>query len=92
MERPEHADAVRHGCVPHQDQVQGGRGRRPRLFFLFFSAAPQGPAPTNVPADKPDVIDEALRFFKANVLFRNFELNGSADKVRTFPPPLCFLC
>ena len=28
-----------------------------------------------------DVIDEALEFFKANVLFRNFEVKGPADRV-----------
>lgn len=31
--------------------------------------------------DKPDVIDEALKFFKANVLFRNYEVKGPADRV-----------
>ncbi len=30
--------------------------------------------------DKEDIIDEALNFFKANVLFRNFEPKGAADK------------
>jgi actin related protein 2/3 complex, subunit 3 len=28
-----------------------------------------------------DVVDEAVRFFKANVLFRNFEVKGYADRV-----------
>jgi len=44
----------------------------------------KGPAPTNVPKDKPDIIDEALKFFKANVLFRNFELLGAADKTLVY--------
>jgi actin related protein 2/3 complex subunit 3 len=39
----------------------------------------KGPSPKNN-SDKPDVIDEALKFFKANVLFRNFEVLGPADK------------
>jgi hypothetical protein len=32
-------------------------------------------------ADKEDIIDEALNFFKANVFFRNFEVKGPADRV-----------
>jgi len=31
------------------------------------------------PPDQEDIIDEALSYFKANVLFRNFEVKGSAD-------------
>jgi actin related protein 2/3 complex, subunit 3 len=38
----------------------------------------KGPAP---PLQQgADVIDEALDFFKANVLFRNFEIKGTADR------------
>ena len=31
--------------------------------------------------DEVDVVDEALALFRANVLFRNFEVHGSADRV-----------
>lgn len=31
-------------------------------------------------ADKDDIIDEVLMYFRANVLFRNFEVKGGADK------------
>jgi len=30
--------------------------------------------------DKDDIIDEVLTYFRANVLFRNFEVRGGADK------------
>merc|ERR1712224_718714 len=40
----------------------------------------KGPSPQLTDASRPDIIDEALRFFKANVLFRNFEVLGPADK------------
>ena len=35
--------------------------------------------------DQPDIIDEALDFFRANVLFRNFKSEGPADLT------LCYL-
>eukprot|EP01032_Pedospumella_encystans_P021442 gene21442-24322_t len=31
-------------------------------------------------ADKDDIIDEVLMYFRANVLFRNFDVRGGADK------------
>lgn len=30
--------------------------------------------------DKEDIIDEVLNYFRANVLFRNFEVKGGADR------------
>ncbi len=32
-------------------------------------------------ADQPDVIDEALSLFKANIFFRNYEPQGAADRI-----------
>ncbi|KAJ1495615.1 putative actin-related protein 2/3 complex subunit 3 [Baffinella frigidus] len=31
--------------------------------------------------DGEDVIDEAVKFYRANVLFRNYELQGGADRI-----------
>mmetsp|Transcript_33854 Transcript_33854/g.24890 ORF Transcript_33854/g.24890 Transcript_33854/m.24890 type:complete len:176 (-) Transcript_33854:152-679(-) len=39
----------------------------------------RGPA-SPCPADKEDIIDEVLNLFRANVLFRNFEVLGGADR------------
>lgn len=30
--------------------------------------------------EKDDIIDEVLMYFRANVLFRNFDVRGGADK------------
>ena len=30
--------------------------------------------------DQEDIIDEVLTFFRANVLFRNFDVRGGADR------------
>jgi len=38
----------------------------------------KGPAPPAKPSE-PDVIDEAISFFRANVLFRSFQTQGPAD-------------
>ena len=39
----------------------------------------KGPA-APAPADVEDIIDETLNFFRANVLFRNFDVRGGADR------------
>jgi actin related protein 2/3 complex subunit 3 len=45
----------------------------------------KGPAPRFTgEADQPDIVDEAISFFKANVLFRNFEVKGPADRVLVY--------
>ncbi|CAH7666934.1 actin-related protein 2/3 complex subunit 3 [Phakopsora pachyrhizi] len=41
----------------------------------------RGPAPTLANPTDIDVIDESLDLFKANSLFRNFEIKGLADRV-----------
>merc|ERR1712027_23911 len=42
----------------------------------------RGPVPS-LPRDSsdPDVIDEALTYFKANVFFRTYEIRSEADRV-----------
>jgi len=44
----------------------------------------RGPAPPAKVTDK-DIIDEAMEFFRANVLFRNYSVQGPADLL------LCYL-
>ena len=41
----------------------------------------RGPAPCLPPSDEPDIIDEALYYFKANVFFRTYEIKSEADRV-----------
>lgn len=41
----------------------------------------KGPAPRAPPSDQPDLVDEALDFFKPNILFRNYEPRGAGDRV-----------
>lgn len=40
----------------------------------------KGPAPQAPPADQ-DIVDEAISLFKANILFRNFEVKSGGDRV-----------
>jgi len=50
------------------------------LLPLKCSPKVRGPAPPfNGKPDEQDIIDEAIQYFRANVLFRNFEIKGGAD-------------
>jgi hypothetical protein len=48
---------------------------------LHCSYQVRGPAPCLPPSDQPDIIDEALYYFKANVFFRTYEIKSEADRV-----------
>ncbi|KYR03144.1 actin related protein 2/3 complex [Tieghemostelium lacteum] len=48
--------------------------------LLPVKTTQKGPAPKGDP-NQPDIIDEALDLFKANILFRNFEVQGNGDRV-----------
>lgn len=37
-----------------------------------------------LPSGSTDIIDEAINFFRANVLFRKFEVKGPADKLLVY--------
>ena len=41
----------------------------------------KGPSPRAPPSENPDLVDEALDYFKANILFRNYEPRGAGDRV-----------
>eukprot|EP01090_Pellita_catalonica_P020296 TRINITY_DN718_c0_g1_i1.p1 TRINITY_DN718_c0_g1~~TRINITY_DN718_c0_g1_i1.p1 ORF type:complete len:157 (-),score=25.13 TRINITY_DN718_c0_g1_i1:435-905(-) len=51
------------------------------MAILTLKTQYKGPAGRHTEAAKPDIVDEALTFFKANVLFRNFDIKGPADRV-----------
>ncbi|EFA77313.1 nicotinate phosphoribosyltransferase-like protein [Heterostelium album PN500] len=48
--------------------------------ILPLKTTHKGPAPKADP-NSQDIIDEALELFKANILFRNFEVQGNGDRV-----------
>ncbi|KAG8839879.1 subunit of the Arp2/3 complex [Serendipita sp. 400] len=50
------------------------------LSLLPFKSKIRGPAPIADPASL-DIIDETLDLFRANSLFRNFEIKGPADRL-----------
>ncbi|GAA5863586.1 hypothetical protein JCM5353_002115 [Sporobolomyces roseus] len=51
------------------------------LSLLPFSSKLRGPAPPPQDPTRTDVIGESLNLFRANSLFRNFEVMGNADRV-----------
>ncbi|POY76071.1 hypothetical protein BMF94_0794, partial [Rhodotorula taiwanensis] len=48
--------------------------------LLPFRSSLRGPAPQPADPSQPDIIDEALTLFRANALFRNFEIKSPADR------------
>ncbi|KAF9559926.1 subunit of the Arp2/3 complex [Mortierella antarctica] len=50
------------------------------MALLPIKTRVRGPASIADP-NAEDIIDEALNLFRANVLFRNFEIKGDADRV-----------
>jgi len=57
------------------------------MSLLPIKTKYKGPAPRWAGGSGPDdvdIIDEALDFFKANVLFRNYEVKGPADRVLVY--------
>ncbi|KAJ8605587.1 hypothetical protein CTAYLR_000019 [Chrysophaeum taylorii] len=47
--------------------------------LLPLKTKTRGPAPPCAPSDE-DIVDETIRYFRPNSLFRNFEVKGSADR------------
>lgn len=44
----------------------------------------RGPAPSLSSEEDKDIIEEAIFFFRANVLFKNFEILGDADRLLVY--------
>jgi len=53
------------------------------MAVLPIKSSVKGPCPAGK-AGEDDIIDEALRFFRANVLFASFEVKGHADRTLIF--------
>ncbi|KAJ3375186.1 subunit of the Arp2/3 complex [Allomyces arbusculus] len=51
------------------------------MALLPIKSKTRGYAPTPADFAADDIIDEALNLFRANCLFRNFEIQGPADRV-----------
>ncbi|KAF8737946.1 hypothetical protein AX14_012125 [Amanita brunnescens Koide BX004] len=58
----------------HPDLTQIGN-----MAILPIKTRIRGPAPAADPS-QPDIIDETIDLFRANSLFRNFEIKGPADR------------
>lgn len=51
------------------------------MAILPIRSRTRGPAPPPVDPSRPDIIDESIDLFRANSLFRNFEIKGPADRL-----------
>jgi len=52
------------------------------MAMLGFKTNVKGPAPPF--SGEEDVIDEAMKYFRANVLFASFEIEGGADRTLVY--------
>ncbi len=57
------------------------------MSILPIRSRIRGPAPTLTDPNQMDIIDESIDLFRANSLFRNFEIKGPADRVSPLRPP-----
>ena len=64
--------------------LQTTKGPAPFLEGAAAAAGAGAGADAAAPAGAEDAVDEALRLFRPNVLFRNFELQGNGDRTLTF--------
>eukprot|EP00762_Andalucia_godoyi_P004416 ANDGO_08150.mRNA.1 Actin-related protein 2/3 complex subunit 3 len=62
--------------------------------ILPVKTSVRGPAPAFVASspDARDIVDETLYYFKSNVLFRNFEVKNSADRLLIYLTMYTSLC
>ncbi len=63
---------------PNAKQVCG-------MSMLAIKTKFKGPCPAQRDEAVVDIIDEAIDYYRANVLYRNFEVKGGADRL------LCYL-
>eukprot|EP01147_Barroeca_monosierra_P003072 gene3072-5849_t len=52
----------------------------------------KGPAPRCSPDEKQDIIDHAIRFFRANVLFASYPIEAPADRLMIYLTLFCHQC
>jgi len=53
------------------------------MYVLPIKTKQRGPATVQSGSDE-DIVDEAIAFFRANVLFRNYEIKGAADRLLVY--------
>ncbi|KAJ1033203.1 hypothetical protein NDA13_001200 [Ustilago tritici] len=51
------------------------------MSILPIRSRTRGPAPPPIDPSRPDIIEESIDLFRANSLFRNFEIKGPADRL-----------
>jgi actin related protein 2/3 complex subunit 3 len=62
----------------HSQYNEGDYNQLGNMSLLPLNTNVRGPAP---PTDTSDIIDEAIELFRANCLFKNYEIKGGADRV-----------
>ncbi|GJP51739.1 hypothetical protein CLOM_g10885 [Closterium sp. NIES-68] len=70
---------VYHSSYSHLEEVEFACG----CPLLPLKATARGPT-HNASTEETDIVDEAITLFRANVLFRRFDIRGPADKLLVY--------
>ncbi|XP_040569403.1 actin-related protein 2/3 complex subunit 3 [Lepeophtheirus salmonis] len=69
----------------YHSQCKEGPNKIGNMSLMPIKTDQRGPAPALPKTSKePDIIDETLFFFKANVFFRNYEIKSEVDRVMIY--------
>ena len=81
-----------HSSVPHEGARTVGNVPLLPLRVTSKGTSARGPAPAPADPDAPDVVDEALDLFKANILFTTFEIRERSDLLLVYATLYVVLC
>eukprot|EP00743_Colponemidia_sp_Colp-15_P002305 GILK01002497.1.p1 GENE.GILK01002497.1~~GILK01002497.1.p1 ORF type:complete len:174 (-),score=17.81 GILK01002497.1:146-667(-) len=69
--------------VYHSQQQEEGARVVCGCAIVPVKTTVRGPAPP-ASSDFEDIVDETINYFRANVMFRNFEIKGAADRTLVY--------
>ena len=83
----------KHKIMPayHSKQTGEGMPEACSCSLVPIKTEVRGPA-AQAPAGQDDIIDDVLNFFRANVLFRNFDIRGGVDRTLIYLTLFTCLC
>ncbi|CAF0919611.1 unnamed protein product, partial [Didymodactylos carnosus] len=66
--------------MAYHSQFSNTKFRLGNMAVLPIRTRFKGPAPSETSIENEDIIDEALKYFRANIFFRNYDIKNDADR------------